>query len=299
MEYPVRDADVQKDPASQPRTRWGEMTIPMQIRDIQVGEGAELLLISGLNVLESLDGALKCAEAVRAIAERHGLPAVFKASFDKANRSSHASFRGLGLDEGLRVLESVQAETGLPTTTDVHEPGQAKFVADVVDLLQIPSFLSRQTDLIAACAGTGKPLNIKKGQFMAASDTLHAVEKARHFGAQGVMLTERGTSFGYNELICDPRNLLRMREYAPVCLDATHSVQQPGAGGNASSGDRRYVAPLARAAAAIGVDAIFVEAHPDPDRAPCDGACQIRFEELDRLVREVCAIRAAVADTRR
>ena len=274
------------------------MTIPMQIRDIRVGDGAELVLISGLNVLESLDGALACAEAVRAIAERHGLPAIFKASFDKANRSSQDSYRGLGLDEGLRVLERVQDETGLAVTTDVHEPGQAKFVADVADLLQIPSFLSRQSDLIAACAGTGKPLNIKKGQFMAAADTRHAVEKARHFGAQDVMLTERGTSFGYNDLVFDPRNLIRMREHAPVCLDATHSVQRPGAGENASDGDRLLVAPFARAAAAIGVDALFIETHPDPDRAPCDGACQIRLEELDRLVSEVCAIRTAVANAR-
>ncbi|MGE4651116.1 MAG: 3-deoxy-8-phosphooctulonate synthase [Myxococcota bacterium] len=270
----------------------------MQIRDIRVGDGAELVLISGLNVLESLDGALACAEAVRAIAERHGLPAVFKASFDKANRSSQESYRGLGLDEGLRVLERVQAETGMAVTTDVHEPGQAKFVADVADLLQIPSFLSRQSDLIAACAGTGKPLNIKKGQFMAAADTRRAVEKARHFGAQGVMLTERGTSFGYNDLVFDPRNLVRMREYAPVCLDATHSVQRPGAGVNASDGDRLFVAPFARAAAAIGVDALFIETHPHPDQAPCDGACQIRLEELDRLVSEVCAIRTAVANAR-
>jgi 2-dehydro-3-deoxyphosphooctonate aldolase (KDO 8-P synthase) len=269
----------------------------MLIRDIPVGEGAPLLLISGLNVLESLDGALACAHAVQAIADRHGLPAVFKASFDKANRSSRTSFRGPGLDEGLRILERVRAETGLPVTTDLHEPGQAKIVAEVADLLQIPSFLSRQTDLVAAAAGTGLPINLKKGQFMAPSDAVLAVEKATSYGAAGVMLTERGTTFGYHDLIVDMRGLVSMRDVAPVCLDATHAVQHPGAGAGASSGDRRFVAPLARAAAALGVDALFVETHPDPEKAPCDGACQILLEDLDMLLGEVCAIRTALAET--
>jgi 2-dehydro-3-deoxyphosphooctonate aldolase (KDO 8-P synthase) len=270
----------------------------MQIRDIPVGGGAPLVLISGLNVLETLDGALACAHAVAAIAERHGLPAVFKASFDKANRSSRHSFRGPGLDGGLRILERVRADSGLPVTTDVHEPGQAKLVAEVADLLQIPSFLSRQTDLVAAAAGTGRPLNIKKGQFMAPSDVAHAVDKATSFGASGVMITERGTTFGYHDLVVDMRGLVAMRQFAPVCLDATHAVQHPGAGTIASSGDRTYVAPLARAAAALGVDALFVETHPDPDAAPCDGACQILPEDLDRLLGEVQAIRHALEETR-
>jgi 2-dehydro-3-deoxyphosphooctonate aldolase (KDO 8-P synthase) len=235
---------------------------------------------------------------VAAIAERHGLPAVFKASFDKANRSSRHSFRGPGLDEGLRILERVRADAGLPITTDVHEPGQAKLVAEVADLLQIPSFLSRQTDLVAAAAGTGRPLNIKKGQFMAPSDVAHAVDKAQSFGASGVMITERGTTFGYHDLVVDMRGLVAMRQFAPVCLDATHAVQHPGAGTIASSGDRTYVAPLARAAAALGVDALFVETHPDPDAAPCDGACQILPEDLDRLIGEVQAIRHALQETR-
>jgi 2-dehydro-3-deoxyphosphooctonate aldolase (KDO 8-P synthase) len=270
----------------------------MQIRDIPVGNGAPLVLISGLNVLESLDGALACAEAVAGIAERHEVPAVFKASFDKANRSSHQSFRGPGLDEGLRILSAVKSETGLAVTTDVHEPGQAKIVAEVADLLQVPSFLSRQTDLVAACAGTGRPVNVKKGQFMAPTDVRHVVEKARHFGAPGVMVTERGASFGYHDLVFDPRGLVAMREFAPVCFDATHTAQQPGAGERSSGGDRRLVGPYARAATAIGVDALFIETHPDPDRAPCDGACQIRTEDLDRLLGEVCAIQHAVANAR-
>lgn len=267
----------------------------MQIRDIPVGKGSALVLISGLNVLETLDGALECAASIQAIAERHGLPAVFKASFDKANRSSRDSYRGPGIDEGLRIIERIRAETGMPVTTDVHEPGQAKIAAEVVDMLQIPSFLSRQTELIAACAGTGTPLNIKKGQFMAPGDVELAVEKAKGLGASGVMVTERGTSFGYNDLIVDMRGLVTMRKFAPVCLDATHAVQNPGAGNRSSSGDRRFVAPLARAAVAAGVDALFVETHPNPDEAPCDGACQIRLEDLDRLLSEVCAIRAATS----
>jgi len=270
----------------------------MRVGDITIGGGAPLVLISGLNVLETLDGALYCAEAVREIADRHGLPAIFKASFDKANRSSRNSYRGPGLDLGLRMLEQVKDQVGIAVTTDVHEPGQAKMVAEVVDLLQVPSFLSRQTDLVAACAGTGRPMNMKKGQFMGPSDAALAARKAISFGASGVMLTERGTSFGYHDLIVDLRGLVLMRETAPVCLDATHATQHPGAGQGASSGDRRFVSPLARAAAAIGVDALFIETHPEPEKAPCDGACQIRPADLDRIVAEVCAIRGAL-ETRR
>jgi 2-dehydro-3-deoxyphosphooctonate aldolase (KDO 8-P synthase) len=266
----------------------------MQVGEIRIGSGSPLVLISGLNVLETLEGALVCAEAVREIADRHGLPAIFKASFDKANRSSRTSFRGPGLDAGLRMLEVVRERIGIPVTTDVHEPGQAKIVAEVVDLLQVPSFLSRQTDLVAACANTGRPLNIKKAQFMSPSDAALAIQKAVGFGASGVMITERGTSFGYQDLVVDLRGLVLLRDTAPVCLDATHAVQHPGAGNGASSGDRRFVAPLARAAAAVGVDALFVETHPDPESAPCDGACQIRLDDLDRLIADVCAIRRAV-----
>jgi len=266
----------------------------MRIRDITVGAGSPLLLISGLNVLETLDSALKCAEGVAAIAERHGMSAVFKASFDKANRSSRESYRGVGLDAGLRMLERAKAASGLPVTTDVHEPGQAKLVAEVAELLQIPAFLSRQTDLVKACAETGVPINIKKGQFMAPDDVIHAVEKAKGFGARGVMVTERGTSFGYHDLIVDMRGLLAMRAASPVAFDATHAVQHPGAGIGASSGDRSYVAPLARAAAALGIDALFVETHADPDRAPCDPACQIRLADLDALLDDVVAIREAL-----
>jgi 2-dehydro-3-deoxyphosphooctonate aldolase (KDO 8-P synthase) len=259
----------------------------MQIGDVRVGGGGPLVLISGLNVLESLEGALDIAEAVQGVAERHGLPVIFKASFDKANRSSRLSYRGPGIDEGMRILSRVKSETGLPILTDVHEPGQAKLVAEVADCLQIPAFLSRQTDLIAACAATGRAINIKKGQFMAPRDVAHAVEKAQGFGANGVLVTERGTSFGYNDLVVDMRGLVTMRGFAPVCFDATHSAQYPGAGAGASDGDRAFVAPLARAAVAVGVDALFIEVHADPDSAPCDSACQIRVEDLDRLLGEL------------
>jgi 2-dehydro-3-deoxyphosphooctonate aldolase (KDO 8-P synthase) len=266
----------------------------MRIGEIPIGGGEPLVLISGLNVIQTLDATLECAEAVQGVADRHGLPVVFKTSFDKANRSSLRSYRGPGLDQGLRILARVKRETGLPVLTDVHEPGQAKMVAEVVDCLQIPAFLCRQTDLIAACAATGRPLNIKKGQFMSPLDMQRVAEKAEGFGAQGVLLTERGTSFGHNDLVVDMRGLVQMREFAAVCFDATHSVQHPGAGEHGSQGDRRFVAPLARAAVAIGIDALFVEVHPDPDWAPCDALCQITPEHLDRLVTEVCAIRAAL-----
>jgi len=266
----------------------------MQIGGIRIGGGAPLALISGLNVLETAEGALECAHALREVAVRHGVPLVFKASFDKANRSSRHSYRGPGLDEGLRTLARVKDETGLPVLTDVHEPGQAKLVADVVDCLQVPAFLCRQTDLIAACAHTGRPVNLKKGQFMDPASMAHAVEKARTFGAEGVLVTERGTTFGYHDLVVDMRGLAVLRSLSPVCFDATHAVQHPGAeGGAASGGDRRFVWPLARAAAAVGIDALFVEVHPDPSRAPCDGACQVRVAELDRMLPALLAIDAA------
>ena len=266
----------------------------MRIGDVSVGDGAPLVLVSGLNVIESLEGALECAEAVQAVAELHRLPVVFKASFDKANRSSRHSYRGPGLDEGMRILARVKKETGLPILTDVHEPGQAKLVAEVADCLQVPAFLSRQTDLIAACAATGRAINLKKGQFMAPRDVGHAVEKAHGFGATDVMVTERGTSFGYNDLVVDMRGLVSIRGYAPICFDATHSAQYPGAGAYASDGDRSVVAPLARAAVAVGIDALFVEVHRTPESAPCDSACQLQMSDLDRLLGEVCAIQAAL-----
>ncbi|UCE85250.1 MAG: 3-deoxy-8-phosphooctulonate synthase [Deltaproteobacteria bacterium] len=262
----------------------------MRIGQVAVGEGAPLALISGLNVLESEAAALECAKLVREIAEARDFPLIFKASFDKANRSSVRSYRGPGLDRGLAILARVKREVGLPILTDVHEPGQAKLAAEVADCLQVPAFLCRQTDLLLACGATGRAVNIKKGQYMAPHDMRQAVEKVRSAGEGGVLLTERGTSFGYNNLVVDMEGLAVMRAFAPVCFDATHSVQRPAAKHEASGGDRRFIAPLARAAVAVGVDALFVEVHANPDAAPCDGPSQIDFNALDQLLVQVRAI---------
>jgi 2-dehydro-3-deoxyphosphooctonate aldolase (KDO 8-P synthase) len=253
-----------------------------------------LVLIAGLNVIETEAATVDAARSLQLMASRHDLPLVFKASVDKANRSSLRSYRGPGFDEGLRILARVKAETGLPLLTDVHEPGQAKQAAEVVDCLQIPAFLCRQTDLVVACASTGLPVNIKKGQFIAPDDARLAVEKVRAAGRGGALLTERGSSFGYNDLVVDMRGLVRMRRFAPVCLDATHSVQQPGAGYESSGGEREMVAPLARAAVAVGIDALFVEVHPDPEAAPCDGPSQITPDALEALIADVRGIERAL-----
>ena len=267
----------------------------MHIGGVPIGGGAPLAWISGLNVLESSDAAVACAEALRALAERRGLPLVFKAAFDKANRTHGDAYRGPGIVAGLEMLARVKNETGLALMTDVHEPAQAAAAAEVVDCLQIPAFLVRQTDLIAACAATGRPLNLKRGQFIAPAEMRYAVDKAEALGATGVLVTERGSSFGFNDLVVDMRGLVTLAEFGPICFDATHAAQRPGAAGGASGGDRRMVAPLARAAVATGVDALFVETHPKPDAAPCDAACQLGFDALEALVVEACAIRAALA----
>jgi 2-dehydro-3-deoxyphosphooctonate aldolase (KDO 8-P synthase) len=267
----------------------------VRIGGIQVGEGAPLVLIAGLNVLETAEGAVDCAAAVAEIAKRLGLPLVFKASFDKANRTSRHSYRGPGLAAGLEMLAAVKRETGLPLLTDVHEPGQAADVAAVVDCLQVPAFLVRQTDLVAACAATGRPLNLKRGQFIAPAAMRHAVEKARLAGATDVLVTERGTTFGHGDLVVDMRGLATLRRFAPVCFDATHAAQRPAAEAHSTGGERAMVSLLARAAVAAGIDALFLETHPNPDAAPCDGPCQVSLEEFDRLLVEVAALRDALA----
>jgi len=268
----------------------------MRIGEIPVGEGAPLVLISGLNVIENEADTVEVARTIQQLADKHGFPLVFKASFDKANRSDLDSFRGPGLDTGLSILATVKQETGVRLLTDVHEMAQVAAVAAVVDCIQIPAFLCRQTDLLIECAETGLPVNIKKGQFLAPRDIGLAVEKIEASKASGgVLLTERGTHFGHNDLVVDMRGLVQMREFAAVCFDATHSVQYPGAADSASSGDRRFVAPLARAAVAIGIDALFIETHPQPDSAPCDSRCQIDFAALDALLEDVCAIATAVS----
>ncbi len=268
----------------------------MRIGKIPVGGKAPLVLICGLNVLETEADAIEVARTVQQLADKHDFPLVFKASYDKANRSRHDSFRGPGIDEGLRILKSVKKETGLAILTDVHDADQAKLAAQVVDIIQIPAFLMRQTDLIAACAATGIAVNLKKGQFIAPHDMSHAVDKLKHFGCEDILVTDRGTCFGYNNLVTDMQGMVGMRDFAPVCFDATHAVQYPGANGGSSGGDARFVAPLARAGVAAGIDALFIETHPNISEAPCDGPSQISFEELDRLLSEVRAIDTALRD---
>ena len=262
--------------------------MPSSIRvadGVLAGEGAPLLLLAGPDVIESEAHALRMAQALHAIARERGVSLVFKASFDKANRTSASSFRGPGLEEGLRVLARVKKETGLPVTTDFHVPEQAAALAPVVDLLQVPAFLCRQTDMLVAAGATGRAVNVKKGQFVAPADMRHAVEKVRAGGGQAVMLTERGSTFGYGTLVVDFRSLERMRAFGvPVCFDATHSVQLPGSLANASGGEREFIAPLARAAVAVGVDALFFEVHDDPARAPCDGPSQFPLAEFPALL---------------
>jgi 2-dehydro-3-deoxyphosphooctonate aldolase (KDO 8-P synthase) len=253
-------------------------------------------LIAGPCVIESEALCLAIATRLKTMGEELGLPVIFKASFDKANRTSVNGFRGHGLEEGLRVLEKVRRETGLPVLTDVHLPDQVKAVAEVVDMLQTPAFLARQTDLITAAAASGRPVNIKKAQFMAPGDMQAVLGKARAAaGSDGgtIMLCERGSSFGYNNLVVDMRGLVIMRDMGcPVVFDATHSVQLPGGGGDRSLGQRQFVAPLARAAMAVGIDGIFMETHPDPDQALSDGPNMVPLSELPSLMRQLIAIAA-------
>jgi 2-dehydro-3-deoxyphosphooctonate aldolase (KDO 8-P synthase) len=258
---------------------------------LEVGDGAPLLLIAGPDVLESEAHALAMARALAAIAAQRRVPLVFKASFDKANRTSVDSYRGVGLEEGLRILARVKAETGLAITTDFHVPGQAEPVGRVADLLQVPAYLCRQTDMLVAAGRTGRAVNVKKGQFLAPTDARFVVEKVRSTGNDAVMVTERGSSFGYGNLVVDFRSLPRMRALGfPVCFDATHSVQLPGGQGSSSGGEREFIEHLARAAVAVGVDAIFFEVHDDPDRAPCDGPSQIPLDRFPALLDSLLAI---------
>jgi 2-dehydro-3-deoxyphosphooctonate aldolase (KDO 8-P synthase) len=261
---------------------------------VEVGGGGPLLLVAGPDLIEGEDHALRMARALREIARERDVPLVFKASFDKANRTSVHSSRGPGLEAGLEILAAVKRETGLPVTTDFHTPDQAERLAPVVDLLQVPAFLCRQTDMLLAAGRTGRPVNVKKGQFLAPSGAAHVVEKVRSTGNRAVMLTERGTCLGYADLVVDFRSLVRMRALGvPVCFDASHSVQLPGSLGGASGGEREFIEPLARAAVAVGVDALFFEVHDDPDRAPCDGPSQVPLEAFAGLVDRLLALRTA------
>lgn len=268
---------------------------PAQIGPYTVGRGQPLLVIAGPCVIETEELTLSIAEHLRLLADRLSVSLVFKASFDKANRTSLDSFRGVGLEQGLAILDRVKQATGLPVTTDIHEVCQAVPAGRVCDLLQIPAFLARQTDLLVAAAQTGRAVNVKKGQFMAPGDMRYVVGKLEAAGCRNILLCERGTFFGYGRLVNDMRALPEMRALGvPVVFDATHSVQEPGGLGGATGGRRAMVEPLARAATAVGTDGLFFETHPDPDRSPSDGPNMIPLADFGGLLERVIRIKQTV-----
>jgi 2-dehydro-3-deoxyphosphooctonate aldolase (KDO 8-P synthase) len=277
------------------------MTVPsFQVGDIHVGSG-DLFLIAGPCVIESEDHAIRMAEIIKGVVRSLNVPYIFKASYDKANRTSLRSFRGPGLKEGLRILKKVKDEVHLPILTDVHEAADVGKVAEVADVIQVPAFLSRQTDLVVAAALTGRAVNIKKGQFTAPWDIRHAVEKCRDAGNSRVFLTERGASFGYNNLVVDMRSLAIMRKFAPVVFDATHSAQLPSAQSNdqgvaVSGGQPEFIPLLARAAVAAGVDGVFMEVHDNPKEAKSDGANALESTKLRGVLKELLAVKKALAE---
>lgn len=255
----------------------------------------KLTLIAGPCVIESEDNVMLIAEKMKEITERLDLDYYFKASFDKANRTSIMSYRGPGIEEGLRILRKVKDEYGLKLCTDIHEPWQAAKAAEVADILQIPAFLCRQTDLLTAASKTGKIINVKKAQFLAPWDMKNVIKKIEDSGNRNIMLCERGTSFGYNTLIVDMTGIIEMMKFGyPVVMDATHSVQKPGGKGEATGGNREYVEPLAKAAVAVGVDALFFEVHPDPDNALSDGPNMVKLDEFEDILKRVTNVRDAV-----
>lgn len=270
---------------------------PARIGPYACGRGQRLLLIAGPCVIESEELTLQIAAELQKIASTRPLNLVFKASFDKANRTSGGAFRGSGIERGLEILAQVKQQTGLPVTTDIHEASQAAVAAEVCDLLQIPAFLARQTDLLVAAAQTGRAVNVKKGQFMAPWDMKHVVTKLNSAGCANVLLCERGTFFGYGTLVNDMRSLPIMRSLGPpVVFDATHSVQEPGGLGHATGGNRAMVEPLARAAVAVGVDGLFFETHPRPEQSPSDGPNMIPLDQFAAMIDRVLKVRAAVED---
>jgi len=270
---------------------------PVSIGSITIGAGHPLALIGGPCAIEDEGFMLDVATRLRDIAAKAGVPYIFKSSYDKANRSSIRSYRGPGLHEGLEILQKIKDVVGVPVLSDVHTVEEVELAAGVLDVLQIPAFLCRQTDLVVAAARTGKPVNVKKGQFLAPWDTKNIVDKVRAVGNEQVLLTERGASFGYNNLVADMRSLVIMRTFeVPVVFDATHSVQLPGGAGTASDGQREFVPHLARAAVATGCDALFMEIHPDPDRAPSDGPNMLRLDDLPALLAQVMQIDRIVRD---
>lgn len=269
----------------------------MQVGELQIGGGAPPVIVAGLCVIESEALLRETAGALVEACGTAGLSLILKASFDKANRSAMHSFRGPGLEEGLAILGRVGAEFSVPVTTDVHAVEQVGAVAEVVDLLQVPAFLCRQTDLLVACAASGRPVNVKKGQFMAPWDMRHVVEKLNEGGCDQVLLTERGSSFGYNRLVVDMAGLENMRSLGvPVCFDATHAVQLPGAAAQGTGGDREAAPRLARAAVAAGVDAVFFETHPTPSKALSDSATALPLHQVPELLQQLAAIDVALRE---
>ena len=267
----------------------------VKVGNVSFGGANGFALIAGPCVIESRDHTLRHANAITKIARDAGVPIVFKSSFDKANRTSGAAFRGPGIDEGLAILAEVKDSLGVPVLTDVHEASQCAAVGEVVDCLQIPAFLCRQTDLLLAAAATGRVVNVKKGQFLAPEDTSNIVTKVQQAGNPNVMLTERGTSFGYRTLVVDFAGFPTMRSFGqPLIFDATHSVQRPGGAGTSTGGDRTKVPFLARAAVACGVDGLFMEVHEDPDQAPSDGPNMLRLEELSSVLAQLKRVQEAV-----
>lgn len=255
---------------------------------IRISNSRKLVLIAGPCVIETEAAALGLAEQIKKIAEEINMPFIFKSSYDKANRTSIESYRGPGLKKGLKVLKKLKDELDVPVMTDIHGPNEAKQAAEVVDILQIPAFLSRQTDLIVAAAKTSRPVNVKKGQFMAPYDVKHIIKKVGHGGSDKILLTERGTFFGYNNLVVDIRSLTVMASFGcPVIFDVTHSIQMPSAEGETSGGQPEYVSCLASAAVAVGIAGLFIEVHPDPARALSDGSSMIKLKNLKKLLRHV------------
>ena len=267
----------------------------IKINNVAIGGDGPLAVIAGPCVIESKESALRHAAALKERADRVGVPYIFKSSYDKANRSSAKSFRGLGLDKGLAILAEIKQKIGVPVLTDVHETDQVAAVKEVADILQIPAFLCRQTDFVVAVAQSGKVVNVKKGQFLAPWDMRNVIDKIVATGNQQILVTERGASFGYNNLVSDMRSLVVMREMGyPVVFDATHSLQLPGGMGNASGGERKYIPALSRAGVAAGIDALFMEVHENPDQALSDGPNSLALENFEALIRKVKEIDALV-----
>lgn len=271
----------------------------VEIGKMRLGDG-NFFLIAGPCVIENEDLVLKTAEQIARIAAAHKVPLIFKSSYDKANRTAVRSFRGMGMEKGLKILQKVKEKVGVPVLSDVHGPEEATAAAEVLDVLQIPAFLCRQTDLLRAAGKTGKVVNVKKGQFLAPWDMANVVEKLESTGNKKILLTERGASFGYNNLVSDMRSLVIMRRTGyPVVFDGTHSVQLPGGAGKVSSGQREFVLPLTRAAVAAGCDGLFLEVHPSPDQAPSDGPNMIDPGQLDQLLGQVGRILRALTEKER